>query len=53
MLRRDEGKVLGSGMLRVCGRGKGLNTWAEFCVCRAANYKMLVKSERLILAGKI
>jgi len=39
-------------MLRVCSRGKGLNTGAEFCVCRAANDKVLVKSERLILAGK-
>jgi len=41
-----------SRLLRVCGRGKGLNTGAEFCVCRVASYKVLVKSERLILAGK-
>jgi len=49
---REEGKVLGSGMLRVCSRGKGLNTGAEFCVCRATNNKVLIKSEGLILAGK-
>jgi hypothetical protein len=45
-------KVLGSGKLRICSRGKGLNNGAEFFVCRSANDKVLVKSIGLILAGK-
>jgi hypothetical protein len=51
-LGREEGKALQSGMLSVCSRGKGLNTGAEFCVCRAANDSVLIKSEGLILDGK-
>jgi hypothetical protein len=45
-------KVLGSGMLMICSRGKGLNTGAEFCVCRSANDKVLVKSDGLNVVGK-
>ena len=43
---------MGSGILRVCSRGKGLNNGAEFCVYRAANDIVLVKFEGLVLAGK-
>jgi hypothetical protein len=31
------GKLMASGLLAVCGRGKELSLWAEFCVWRASS----------------